>query len=120
MRRKQAGVTFIGWVVLLIPMALLVYVAIRLIPIYLNHMKVVSTVEQVAAETRIDGMNPVAVRMAIERRFDIESIMDPTMENVRVARDGDGWIIEVGYERVAPMFGGVDLLVTFDKRVAIQ
>jgi hypothetical protein len=120
MRRNQAGITFIGWVVLLIPIAIIVYCAIRLIPIYLNHMKVASSIEQVAAEARGDTVSPAAIKSAISRRFDIESVYHPTMDDVSVTREGEGWVIQASYERTAPLFGGIDLLVTFDKRVPIQ
>src|SRR6185312_17300410 len=40
MRRYQRGVTFIGWVILMVPMALVFYAGVRLTPVYLNYMKV--------------------------------------------------------------------------------
>jgi hypothetical protein len=106
--------------VLLIPVAIVVYAAIRLIPIYLNHMKVASTLEQVAQEASGDTVSPAAIKSAISRRFDIESVMHPTLDDVTVTREGEGWVIQASYERAAPLFGGIDLLVTFDKRVPIQ
>ena len=121
MHKRQAGVTFIGWIVLLIPMAIVVYMAIRLVPIYLNHMKVASAVQQAADDARNEQtVSPTAVRNSIARRFDIEGVTRPEPSEVRVARDGEGWAIEVNYEQVAPLFGSIDLLVTFDKRVVIQ
>lgn len=122
MRRRQTGVTFIGWILLLIPMAIVVYMAIRLIPIYLTHMKVANAMEQVAQEVSTDGdlVSPGAVRTSISRRFDVEGIDNPTMEQVRVARDGSDWVIEVDYEEIVPLFGNLNLLVTFDRRVVIQ
>jgi hypothetical protein len=101
-------------------MAIVLYAAIRVIPIYLNHMKVASAVEQVAAETDAAGVNPAAVRAAISRRFDIESVYEPTMDAISVRREGDGWVIEASYERTAPLFGGIVLLVAFNKSETIQ
>ncbi len=40
MRHTQRGVTFLGWLILLIPVAIVVYAGIRLTPIYLNYMRV--------------------------------------------------------------------------------
>jgi hypothetical protein len=120
MRRNQAGITFIGWMVLIIPIAIVVYAGIRLIPIYLNHMKVASTLEQVAKEARDGPVTPLAIKSAISRRFDIESVSEPTADDISVAREGEGWIIQANYERITPLFGGIQLLVTFDKRVTIQ
>ena len=121
MHKRQAGITFIGWLVLLVPVAIVTYMAIRLVPIYLNHMKVSNAVEQAADESRADTtVNPLAVRNSISRRFDIEGVTDPDIEQIRVARDGDQWVIDVAYERIAPLFGDISILVTFDRRVVIQ
>jgi hypothetical protein len=46
--------------------------------------------------------------------------MHPTLDDISVTREGEGWVIEASYERITPLFGGIDLLVTFDKRVSIQ
>lgn len=121
MHKRQAGITFIGWVVLLIPVVIVAYMAIRLVPIYLNHMKVSNAVEQAADEARGETtVSPGIVRNSLARRFDIEGITHPGPEEVRVVRDGDAWVIEVAYEDVAPLFGHIDLLVSFDRRVVIQ
>lgn len=120
MRKRQAGITFIGWVVLLIPVAIVVYAVIRLVPIYLTHVKVSKTVEQVAEEYSDGVVSPGDVRAAIARRLDIESVAYPTLEQITVSRGPDGWVIQASYERTAALFGGIDLLVTFDKRVPIQ
>ena len=63
MIRRQRGVTFIGWLILLIPVAIVGYVAIRLVPIYLNYMRVAHSVEQTAIEMKTDEvatLTPVA------------------------------------------------------------
>lgn len=121
MLKRQAGVTFIGWIVLLIPVAIVLYMAIRVVPIYLNHMKVASAMSQAADESRGEtNVSPQAVRRSIERRLDIEGVAYPTMQDITVARDGDNWVIEVAYDQVAPLFGDINLLVAFDKRVVVQ
>jgi hypothetical protein len=121
MHKRQAGITMIGWIVLLIPVAIVAYMAIRLIPIYLNHMKVSSAVQQAAQEARTETtVNPGAVRGAISRRFDVEGIENPALDQISVSRDGNEWVIDVNYEQVVPLFADINLLVTFDRRVVIQ
>ena len=44
-RSRQRGVTFLGWMFLLIPLAMVVYAGIRLAPMYLNYMRVARSVE---------------------------------------------------------------------------
>ena len=55
MRREQRGVTTIGWLVLLMPFAVVIYAGIRLAPIYLNYMNVARTLTQVSSEYQSGG-----------------------------------------------------------------
>ena len=57
MRSKQRGVTLIGWILLLTPWAICGYVGIRLTPVYLNYMKVVRSMEQVAMANLMKGVH---------------------------------------------------------------
>jgi hypothetical protein len=121
MRSRQTGITFIGWVFLLVPVAIVGYSAIRLTPVYLNYVKVVKTLNQAAKENKGEStLNPVSVRKSIERRFDIEGIKYPKVGDVAVARAGDTWTLAVDYEDAVPLFAGISLLVHFDKSVAVE
>ena len=50
MRARQKGITFIGWLFLLVPVAIVGYSGIRLAPKYLTYMKVTKALKQTAAE----------------------------------------------------------------------
>ena len=118
MFRRQRGVTFIGWLFLLIPVAILGYVAIRLIPIYLNYMRVAHSVDQTCSEMKTDdvaSLTPMLIRATLGKHFDIESIMFPDVKDVTVTRDGGGWVIEAKFEDTAPIFGNISMVVDFDK-----
>ena len=118
MIRRQRGVTFIGWLILLIPVAILGYVGIRLAPIYLNYMRVAHSLEQTASEMKTDDvatLTPQLIRATLAKHFDIESISFPDIKDVAVTRDGNGWTIEANFEDKAPIFGNIFLVVDFDK-----
>ena len=118
MIRRQRGVTFIGWLFLLIPVAILGYVGIRLVPIYLNYMRVAQSISQTASEMKTDEaatLTPVIIRSTLAKHFDIESITFPDVKDVAITRDGTGWTIEAKFEDTAPLFGNISLVVDFDK-----
>jgi hypothetical protein len=119
MRHSQRGVTMIGWLFLLVPVAIVVYAGIRLTPIYLNYMRVARSLEQLATENKADeGSNTAeGLRRSLEKHFDIESIEHPALKDINIHRDGDHWVAEADYEDVAPLFGNVSVLVQFDKQV---
>lgn len=117
MFRRQRGVTLIGWVILLVPVAILGYVGIRLVPIYLNYMRVAHSVQQTAVEMKTDDiatLTPQLIRATLSKHFDIESIMFPDVKDVTVTRDGSSWIIEAKFEDSAPVFGNISMVVDFD------
>lgn len=121
MRSRQAGITFIGWVVLLVPVAIVGYAAIRLTPVYLNAMKVAKALKQTASENKGDSvLNPAAVRSSIEKRFDIEGVEYPKVSDVAVTRAGDTWALSVDYEDAVPLFAGISLLVHFEKSAVVE
>jgi Domain of unknown function (DUF4845) len=118
MFRRQRGVTLIGWVVLLIPVAIVGYMAIRLIPIYLNYMRVAHSVDATITEMKGDEastLTPNIIRSTLGKHFDIESITFPDEKDVAITRDGSGWSIEAKFEDTAPLFGNISLIIDFDK-----
>ncbi len=121
MRHSQRGVTFIGWLVLLTPVAIVVYAGIRLTPIYLNYMRVAKSMSEMAQEAKGgDSSNAQTLRTSLEKRFDIESIERPTARDIDIHREGDHWVAIADYEDLAPMFGNVSLLVQFHKEVDVR
>jgi hypothetical protein len=120
MRNRQRGMTFLGWIFLLTPLVLVGYAALRLTPIYLNYMSVAKAVEQTAMEVGEGPINPAGVRVQLEKHLDIEGISTPNAKDVKIERDGDGWVMIAAYEEVAPIAGNVSLLVQFDKRVKLK
>ncbi len=118
---KQRGITMIGWLFLLVPIAIVGYAGIRLSPIYLNYMKVARSLEQTGKEHAGDeSLTAAAVRNTLEKHFDIESVDFPTVKDVAIRREGQTWIEQVTYEDAAPLFANISLLVKFDKKVEIK
>ena len=119
MRNRQLGVTAIGWLVLLTPVAIVVYAGIRLAPVYLNYMKVAKAMDQVGGELKEGGANPQSIRTIIDRHFEIDMVDYPSTKDMKITKDGGSWIVESQYDDEAPLFANLSLRVTFDKKVKI-
>jgi hypothetical protein len=118
MYRRQRGITLIGWLILLLPVAIVGYAGIRLLPIYLNYMRVAHSVESTATELKGEEggtLTPALIRANLAKHFDIESITFPETKDVTVTREGTGWTIEAKFEDSAPLIGNISLVVDFDK-----
>jgi hypothetical protein len=115
MRVRQRGVTMIGWIILLTPFAIVGYAGMRLAPLYLNYMKVVRALDEVAGNG--SDTNPQAIRTTIDRHFEIDMVDYPTSKDMKITREGLGWTVEAAYDAEAPLFANISLHVAFDKTV---
>ncbi|HTW37077.1 MAG TPA: DUF4845 domain-containing protein [Steroidobacteraceae bacterium] len=116
MYRRQRGVTFLGWVILLVPVAIVAYAAIRLTPIYLNYMRVAKSLDETVADMKTEqSVSEAAIRNSLARRFDIDSITYPDWKDIAIRRDGDSWVLEAKYTDGAPLFANISLEIDFDK-----
>ena len=118
---KQRGITMIGWLFLLVPIAIVGYAGIRLAPVYLNYMKVTRSIEQTSTQLKQDeSLTAQSIRNTLEKHFDIESVSYPTVKDVAIRRDGQTWLIQARYEDIAPLFSNISLLIRFDKMAKIE
>jgi hypothetical protein len=120
MRHRERGVTFLGWIFILIPVGMVLYAGIRLTPKYLEYMKINRTLEQVRDEYKGDQIEARLLRAAIERRFDIEDVRVIKKDDVKITRKGTGYTVEATYYDTVPFIANVSLLVDFSKVVTIE
>ena len=119
--RRQRGVTMIGWIFLLIPMAITLYAGVRVAPEYLNYYKVVQALKETATKLKGDDtLTAQTIRSALERRFDTGYIDRPTIDEIEIEKTDEGWSATADYESVAPMFGNLSLLMEFKKTVVMN
>jgi len=121
MIRRQRGVTAIGWIFLLVPVAIVLYAGIRIGPEYLNYYKVVQALKETATKLKgDDSITQQNIRAAIERRFDTGYIDRPTIDEIEILKTDEGWSATADYESVAPLFSNLSLLMEFKKTVVIN
>lgn len=121
MRTRQKGITLIGWLILMVPVAIVGYAVIRLTPVYLNYMKVTKAINQAAEEfAGEEQINATAIQRAIQRQFTIDSVDYPPVDAIQVQRNGTEWQLRANYEDEVPLFGGVSVVVKFDKSATVK
>jgi len=120
MRSKQWGMTTLGFIILLIPTALVFYAAVRVLPVYLNYMNVSHALTQVSTEVPGDTQNIEVIKTSIAKHFDVEQIEFPDVKDVKVTHTDGVWTMEANYEDQAPLFANLFLLMQFDKTVRLK
>jgi Domain of unknown function (DUF4845) len=120
MRNKQLGVTAIGWLILLTPFAIVGYAGVRLLPLYLNYMKVSRALEQSVTEAKSNGgANPKGIKNTVDKHFEVDMVDYPTTNDMKITHEGGIWTVEMDYDDEAPLFANMSIHVHFDKVVKI-
>jgi hypothetical protein len=113
--------TMIGILVLVVVVGGWVYDGIRLVPKYLEYMRIASTLEKVRDEYDSNpGSTEFMLRKAVERHFDIEMVEVITAQDIEIKKDGGAFNMRAYYEDTVPLAGNVSFLVEFDKSVVVN
>lgn len=121
MQHRQRGMTFLGIIVLVIVVGAWVYSGIRLVPKYLEYMKVAATLEKVRDEYDSNpGTTDFMLRKAVERHFDIEMVDVITSNDIEIRKEGGTFLVRAAYEDTVPLVSNVSFLVQFDKTVEVS
>lgn len=120
MQHRQQGMTFLGILVLVIVVGAWVYAGIRLVPKYLEYMRVAATLEKVRDEYDSNpGTTEFMLRKAVERQFDIEMVEIITPNDIEIKREGGVFTMRAAYDDTVPLAANVSFLVEFDKTVEV-
>ena len=120
MRHRQHGMTMMGMLCILVMAGFLVYAGIRLVPVYLNYMNLVHTLQAVALDIKGENPDPGAIRTSLARHWEITTISEVEPKDVEITKDDTGVSMHVVYDDSAPYIGNVSLVVHFDKTVKVQ
>ena len=119
--RRQRGVTMIGWIFLLTPVAVMLYAGIRVGPEYMNYYKVQMAMKETATQLKTDdALSSTAITKALGRRFDTGYIDSPKAKEIVVTKADGGWTMTADYEKTVPMFGNLYITMVFNKTVVIN
>jgi hypothetical protein len=117
MRHSQKGMSFFG---LLAVIALLIFglvIAMKLVPIYLDHFSLREMVTKINEDPTIKINSIRDFNSYIDKGMQINSIRDiNAREAITITASGaDAYTVIINYEVRAPALQNVDLLVHFDE-----
>jgi hypothetical protein len=119
-RQRQRGMTFIGLLCILALVGLIGYAGVRLVPVYINYMKLSKTLESAATEFKDESADLAGVRKSIDRHWAIEDITTVEQKDIEITRDDGGLQLHVAYDDTVPYIANVSLTVHFEKTVKVQ
>jgi len=120
--RRQRGVTFLGWIAILLLAVGAGYVAIQTAPVYANYLTLVDVVESVQRDPGLKGRPMRDVRLALNTRMRLNEV--DRLDNdqlgkdvVQLSRPGGQLVMVIDYWVEKPLVGNMYLLMKFYRRV---
>ena len=115
MKRKQSGLSLVGFLVVLAVVGFAAYVGMKLFQMYQEYYSVQSAMKGLANEPGVADMDPAKVQDLFFRRLYINYSENVKPQNVKFERMEGGWNMRVNYEVRRPLVGNLDVVGKFDK-----
>jgi cell division protein FtsL len=121
MMHKQRGLTMISWVIILSLVGIQAVLGMRIVPVYMNYYSVKNIMEEMKNDPSLKGANNEALRIAINKRLNINSIYDLQKDTdaFKFVRAGEKTKIILHYESRGPIYGNLEFVATFDNEIEI-
>lgn len=117
--RRQQGLTFISLVFVLGLIAFFVLLGLKIGPIYLDHSKVVSALEEIKKTSDIEEQSEAEIRDSLRKRFNMNYVNDVTQDDITITKYQDYLMVAVEYEVVKEIAGNLSVLVEFDDAIEV-
>ncbi len=111
---RQRGMTLIGWATVLGLIAFFVLLTLRVLPIYMEHHKVKSTLKSLEDEPYVTQKSNQEIWKLLSNRFYINDVKIVTSDHVVIEKGHGKMHITIAYERREKVIGNLDVVVSFE------
>jgi Tfp pilus assembly major pilin PilA len=120
MKSRQSGITLIGFIIVLAVLGFFAFMAMKLVPSYIEYGGVVKALNQIASEPGSDDIEQVRRQLAFKMSF--QYVDDSTIKpkDVTIQRTGNASILRVSYDKVIPFIYNIAFLLHFEKSVPLK
>ena len=118
-RRKQGGLTLIGFLIVLAMVIFVAFIGMKIAPIYMEYYSVVSAMNGVASERGSANLSPYDIRVKVLNRLYVSYSAENVKEqHIKLTRS-NGVNLRIAYEVRKPVIGNLDVVAKFDRTVKL-
>ncbi len=113
--KKQAGVSILGLLAVGVLIIFVAYLGMKLVPVYMNNMKIANALEDVAEEASIDKMSRRDISNRLEARFDTDFIKHVNVHEDLIQTKEDGVTeLRLDYATEVEVMGNLNAIIYFE------
>lgn len=121
-RNKVEGITLIGFAILLAVAGFFAYLAMRLIPMYVEYFGVLKAMDQLRQDPRAASMGLAEARAELSLKFNTQYVDETSVppQAISLKKEGGASTLRISYEKRVPFIYNIDLIGTFDKSINLS
>lgn len=112
--KNQQGLTLISILFILGLIAFFTLLTLKVVPIYMDHAKVVNALKAVEQTPDIETKSEHEVRDSLSKRFNLNYVYDVTQDDIKVVKHGNYLKVTIEYETVQKIAGNLSVLAEFN------
>lgn len=116
-KNKQKGLTGVSIMAILVVVAFATVILLKIMPIYFDSFKVGDVVSSLKEERGLGDKTINEITTMILKRLDVNMVSDVTKEHIFVEKIKNDIFVDIEYEVRKPMFGNLDVIISFKKSV---
>jgi hypothetical protein len=120
LRSRQKGMGWFGLLFIFAVLGFFTVVGMKVLPLYLNQMKITSSVNKVAGDPSNANAEVGELRKSLQRYWDIESIDALTPRDIKVKRTEEGRFLSYDYEAREHLFYNIYVVIHFQADVPLR
>lgn len=93
---------------------------VRIGPVYLNHYKMLASLESLRSDPELGSRIPREILAALEKQWNIDGIDAVTTRDVKITRAGQRLRIQVTYGVTRPILGNAGVCIRFDDTIEVD
>lgn len=118
-RRQQQGYSLWSILVIAVVLGFFALLGLRLVPVYMEYMTIVSVAESVQEDPELRDGSPREAHSALRSRMRLNNLRDYDVGEVYSISRGDGGVlvIDIDYEKRVGWMLNLELVASFERRV---
>jgi Tfp pilus assembly protein PilE len=118
-KRKQRGITLIGFIVVLVVAGFFAYMGMVLGPAYTEYYGVVKAMNFVAGEATPNSTDFDTMRRSLDKQFNVGYVESVTGKDAKLVREKTGNSLSIEYEVRKSFIYNIDFIVKFSHSVPL-
>lgn len=119
--KKQAGLSFVGWMILILVFGGGLSIGLKLVPLYIDYNIITKVMNEIGTESGAALRTDADIRESLKKRFSMNNIRDfDIKKNISFDRAAEHAEMVLDYKVDLPLVANVDLLVSFHKEVELR